>query len=111
MAIQCYETEYQNFGKCICMENGFIKLIQSKFKDSSLSENAVSILSTFILYIYPDDISKYDMKVLLSALYFVSRDYMQNPINDISVFAKEENIDENELKDLIDQINLSLESK
>ncbi|MCQ2416970.1 MAG: hypothetical protein MJ071_04055 [Oscillospiraceae bacterium] len=27
MAIQCYEIEYQNFGKCICLENGLIKLI------------------------------------------------------------------------------------
>ena len=27
MTIQCYETEYRNFGKCICLENGIIKLM------------------------------------------------------------------------------------
>ena len=27
MTIQCYETEYQNFGRCVCLENGFIKLM------------------------------------------------------------------------------------
>lgn len=27
MMIQCYETEYQNFGRCACLENGIIKLM------------------------------------------------------------------------------------
>lgn len=27
MAVKCFETEYKNFGKCICMENGNIKLM------------------------------------------------------------------------------------
>ena len=27
MAVNCYETEYKNYGKCICLENGIIKLI------------------------------------------------------------------------------------
>lgn len=27
MAIQCSETEYRNFGKCICLENGMIRLM------------------------------------------------------------------------------------
>lgn len=27
MITQCYETEYKNFGKCVCLENGVIKLM------------------------------------------------------------------------------------
>lgn len=27
MSVICYETEYKNFGNCVCMENGRIKLI------------------------------------------------------------------------------------
>lgn len=27
MTIQCHEISYQNFGKCICLENGIVKLI------------------------------------------------------------------------------------
>lgn len=27
MSVKCYETEYENFGKCQCLENGRIKLI------------------------------------------------------------------------------------
>ena len=30
MAIQYSETEYRNFGKCICLENGKIRLIYIK---------------------------------------------------------------------------------
>lgn len=91
--------------------NGVIKLIQSKFKDTSLSENAVSILLTFILYTYPDSVNKYDVKVLLSALYVVSREYMQDPIKNLKEYSIQENVDELELQDLINKINLSLESK
>ena len=27
MAIKCYQTNYKNFGNCVCIENGTIKLI------------------------------------------------------------------------------------
>ncbi len=27
MSVKCYETEYKNFGKCVCIENGKIRLI------------------------------------------------------------------------------------
>ena len=27
MSVKCYETEYENFGKCQCLDNGRIKLI------------------------------------------------------------------------------------
>ncbi len=27
MSVTCYETEYKNFGKCVCIENGMIKLM------------------------------------------------------------------------------------
>ena len=91
--------------------NEFIKLIQSTFKDTSLSENAVSILSTFILYTYPDSIDIYDQHILLSALYVVSKEYMQDPISDLPTYALEENIDLNTLKNLINKINVSLETK
>ena len=41
----------------------------------------------------------------------VSKEYMQDPINDLSTYALEENIDINELKELINSINVSLETK
>ena len=27
MEVKCYETEYKNYGSCICLENGTIRLI------------------------------------------------------------------------------------
>ena len=27
MSVKCYETVYKNYGKCICLENGKIRLI------------------------------------------------------------------------------------
>ena len=27
MSVKCYETDYKNYGKCLCLDNGIIKLI------------------------------------------------------------------------------------
>ena len=27
MPVKCYETEYKNFGRCVCLENDIIKLM------------------------------------------------------------------------------------
>ena len=27
MSVKCYETEYKNFGRCVCLDNGIIKLM------------------------------------------------------------------------------------
>lgn len=91
--------------------NAFVKLIQTKFKDASLAENAISILSTYILFIYPDNLSGIDLNVLLGALFVVSKEYMQDPIKDIKEYALLEKIDDLELQEQIEKINRALKEK
>lgn len=50
--------------------------MQEDFKDSSLSENALQILSSYLIYIYPDEVD-YSNPNLLEALKKVASSYMR----------------------------------
>lgn len=50
--------------------------MQEDFKDSSLSENALQILSSYLIYIYPDEVDYSDPN-LLEALKKVASSYMR----------------------------------
>ena len=50
--------------------------MQEEFKDSSLSENALQILSSYLIYIYPDEVDYEDPNLLL-ALKKITSNYMR----------------------------------
>lgn len=52
-----------------------IRSIQSDFKDPSISQNALNIYSTYLIYIYPDK-CKFNAKALLCALYGIASEYL-----------------------------------
>ncbi len=56
--------------------NSFAKKIDNEFKDPVLSQNAVQLLSSYIIYIYPSAISFKD-DVTIEALFQISSSYMQ----------------------------------
>ncbi len=88
------EVEYKSYNKMMHLNpstleppflgndfNKFALRIATTFKDPTLSDSAISILSSYIIYIYPNKID-YDDK-LLKALDYVSRSYMQMKLPDI----------------------------
>lgn len=56
--------------------NSFAKKLDNEFKDPVLSQNAVQLLSSYIIYIYPDTIPFKD-EVTVEALFQISSSYMQ----------------------------------
>ena len=54
-----------------------IRSIQSDFKDPSISQNALNIYSTYLIYIYPDK-CKIKAKALLCALYGIASEYLHS---------------------------------
>lgn len=56
--------------------NAFAKRLDNEFKDPVLSQNAVQLLSSYIIYIYPEAISFKD-EVMVEALFQISSSYMQ----------------------------------
>ena len=70
----------------------------SKFKDSSLTMNAIQILSTYLIYIYPEEIDFND-PMLLEALHIITAKYLkQHYISDFT----------NECESLVNDISNAL---
>ena len=55
--------------------DAFYKKMEDAYKDPSLTKNALSILSSYIIYIYPNSLELNDD--LCNALYYVSCEYLQ----------------------------------
>ena len=62
--------------------NGLVKRLSLEFNDPSVSENAIQILSTHIMFIYPEEIS-FTEDEIIEALYHVSSTYLQSKKDDL----------------------------
>ena len=71
--------------------SNIVKEIETTFKDPVLSENAIQIYSSYIIYHYPffDD---YDEKSLISALKYVGMKYLQMDYSTLKITKKVEKI-------------------
>ena len=89
--------------------NGLVKRISVEFKDPSVSENAIQILSTHLMFIYPEDIT-YSEEEIVEALYQVSSAYLQSKKEDLKGRCLNKDLDVDRVQQLIDEINYSLEN-
>lgn len=89
--------------------NGLVKRISVEFKDPSVSENAIQILSTHLMFIYPEDIA-YSEEEIVEALYQVSSTYLQSKKEDLKGRCLNKDLDVDRVQQLIDEINYSLEN-
>ena len=53
-----------------------IKRMEEEYKDPSITQNAISLLSSYLIYIYPESVDLND-DVLVDALYHLSCQYLQ----------------------------------
>ena len=56
--------------------NNFVRVLQSEIKDPAVNNDAVQILSSYILYMYPEQLNL-NYAVLIEALRSISEDYLQ----------------------------------
>ena len=89
--------------------NGLVKRLSVEFNDPSVSENAIQILSTHIMFIYPEDIAYSDDEII-EALYQVSSTYLQSKKEELKDRCFAKNLDVDRVQQLIDEINFSLEN-
>ncbi len=87
--------------------NGLVKRLSVEFNDPSLSDNAIQILSTHLMFIYPEDIP-YAEDEIIEALYQVSSTYLQSKKEELKDRCFEKGIDAERVQQLIDDINFSL---
>ncbi len=89
--------------------NNLVKNLDSSFKNPVLSENAVQILSTHLLYVYPSYI-QYDDPELVEALYQLSMEYIhQKDGQTLEERCFDNNLSLDKVQNYISQIRQSLE--
>ncbi len=89
--------------------NSVTKKTSVDFNNPSLSDNAIQILSTYIMFIYPDQIA-FEEEEIIEALYQISSEYLQSKKEDLSIRCKEKNLDQEKVQELIDDINFALKN-
>ena len=90
--------------------NDFVRALQNELKDPVVSEDAVQILSSYIIYMYPEKLDiKYDL--LIEALRNISEEYLQiENKTPLSARCALKGIDEMEVLDLIQRIKEAINS-
>ncbi len=89
--------------------NTIVKRLTIEFNDQSLSENAIQILSTHIMFIYPEEIN-YSMDEIIEALFQISSRYLHSKADELKTRCLEKELDVERVQQLIDDINFSLEN-
>ena len=89
--------------------NNFTRQLSQELRDPSLSENAIQIISSYIIYIYPDKLPD-NNELLITALYDISNEYLQSkdakPLADI---CEEKGVDLDEALLLINRIKEAMD--
>jgi hypothetical protein len=89
--------------------NGLVKKLSVELNDPSLSENAIQILSSHLMFIYPDKIDYIDEEII-EALYQVSGTYLQSKKDSLEDRCALKKLSIERVQKLIDEINFSLEN-
>ena len=89
--------------------NSLVKSMGEEYKDPSISENAVMLLSSFLIYIYPMEVDFSDPH-LLEALYELSASYLHVDIGDIDDRLFRRKLDKEKVNQFIDQIRTANEA-
>jgi len=89
--------------------NQIVKELDQAYRNPVISENALQILSTHLIYIYPISMHV-EIPVLLEALFQVTTEYLKSDENGhIEERCQEKKLDADEVKKLISEIKNSLD--
>ena len=89
--------------------NDFLRELQKELKDPTANENAIQILSSYIIYTYPIKL-EVSYAVLIEALRAIAFEYLQNSGEiALSERCSQKRIDEKEVRELIHRIKECVE--
>ena len=88
--------------------NDFVRELQNELRNPAVSQDAIQILSSYIIYTYPEKL-ELNYGVLIEALREISEEYLQiDNEKSLSERCLEKGISEDETKELIQRIKESL---
>ena len=83
-------------------------LFQNEYHDPSLSQNAINILSSYMVYIYPNKIN-YSKEELLVVFGYIAKELLQSKDNDLDKLCEKHGLDKQEIKEEVNKIKAHLE--
>ena len=83
-------------------------LFQNEYHDPSLSQNAVNILSSYMVYIYPNKLN-YSKEELLVVFGYIAKDLLQSKDNDLDKLCEKHGLDKQEIQEEVNKIKAHLE--
>ncbi len=90
--------------------NDFVHALQNELKDPAVSEDAIQILSSYIIYMYPEKL-ELNYAILIEALRYISEEYLQiDNRTPLSKRCAEKGIREGDVLELIQRIKESLDN-
>ena len=83
-------------------------LFQNEYHDPSLSQNAINVLSSYMVYIYPNKVN-YSKEELLVVFGYIAKELLQNKDNDLDKLCEKHGLDKQEIKEEVNKIKAHLE--
>ena len=83
-------------------------LFQNEYHDPSLSQNAINVLSSYMVYIYPNKVN-YSKEELLVVFGYIAKDLLQSKDNDLDKLCEKHGLDKQEIKQEVNKIKAHLE--
>ena len=83
-------------------------LFQNEYHNPSLSQNAVNVLSSYMVYIYPNQIN-YSKEELLVVFGYIAKELLQSKDNDLDKLCEKHGLDKQEIKEEVNKIKAHLE--
>ena len=83
-------------------------LFQNEYHDPSLSQNAINVLSSYMVYIYPNKVN-YSKEELLVVFGYIAKELLQSKDNDLDKLCEKHGLDKQEIKEEVNKIKAHLE--
>ena len=83
-------------------------LFQNEYHDPSLSQNAINILSSYMVYIYPNKVN-YSKEELLVVFGYIAKELLQSKDNDLDKLCEKHGLDKQEIKEEVNKVKAHLE--
>ncbi len=85
-----------------------LSLFQNEYRDPTISQNAINILSSYMVYIYPNSVN-YSKEELLVIFGYIAKELLQTRDNSLTKMCERYNLNEEEIREEVNKIKAHLE--
>ena len=88
--------------------DNLLSLFQNEYRDPTISQNAINVLSSYMVYIYPNSVN-YSKEELLVIFGYIAKELLQSRDNSLVKMCERYSLNEEEIREEINKIKAHLE--